>query len=235
MAVPGQVLSDPTTRTRLLVRRTARDSGGRALELEVFYPLGAGREANRPHFHRTFEEGFEVLAGAATYVLNGKEHTAQAGEGFRIPRGAAHLNPWNAGPEPLHLRQLIELDPPDRRTLEAFEDFFETLFGLAREGRTGPTTSTSSTAGSSPPPSRPPGATSRTPRTTPLVELGLRPGDAAGVRRRRRRGQALRGRGPRRPALQAADAPREHPRGGHPPATTEAKARRLACANYTRV
>ncbi|RIH81390.1 Polyketide cyclase / dehydrase and lipid transport [Calidithermus terrae] len=138
MAVPGQVLSDPTTRTRLIVRRTARDSGGRALELEVFYPPGAGREANRPHFHRTFEEGFEVLAGAATYVLNGKEHTARAGEGFRIPRGAAHLNPWNAGTEPLHLRQLIELDPPDRRTLEAFEDFFETLFGLAREGRTGP-------------------------------------------------------------------------------------------------
>lgn len=137
MAIPGQVLTDPITGTRLIVRRTARDTAGRALEVEVFYPPSRGREANWPHLHRSFEEGFEVLSGVATYRVGGLEHTARAGEHFRIPRGAVHLNPWNAGTEVLHLRQFIELDSPDRRTLEAFEDFLETLFGLAREGKIG--------------------------------------------------------------------------------------------------
>lgn len=135
MAKPGQVLTDPHSGTQLIVGRTARDSGGRALEVEVLYQPGHGREANQPHFHQTFEERYEVLAGVATYQLNGINHTAKAGERFSIPPGTVHLNPWNAGQQVLHLRQSVELDRPDRRTLEALEDYFETIFGLAREGK----------------------------------------------------------------------------------------------------
>lgn len=137
MAIPGQVLTDPGSQTRLIVQRTARDTAGRALEVEVFYPPGRGKEANQPHFHQSFEEDFEVISGVATYKLGGLERTAKAGERLSIPRGAVHLNPWNAGSEVLRLRQFIELDSPDRRTLEAFEDLFETLFGLAGEGKIG--------------------------------------------------------------------------------------------------
>lgn len=135
MAKPGQVFTDPESGTQLMVRRTARDSRGRALEVEVLYQPGHGREANQPHFHRAFEERYEVLSGQASYRLNGQHHTAKAGERLSIPPGAVHLNPWNAGPQVLHLRQSVELDRPDRRTLEALEDYFETIFGLAREGK----------------------------------------------------------------------------------------------------
>lgn len=135
MAHPGTTLHDPISGVQLTFIQTARDTQGRGFAVEILYPPGQGKKGQQPHFHTSFDEQFEVLAGTATYHLHGVEQTMGAGNRFSIPQNAPHLNPYNAGSEPLHLRQWVELPQPDRRMLEAFEDFLETGFGLAAEGQ----------------------------------------------------------------------------------------------------
>ena len=135
MAWSGKILQDPATGVQIKVVLTARESLGKRFEVEITYPVGTGKEGQRPHFHTVFDEQFEVIAGTAGYQVGGTEHKAPAGARFSIPRNQPHLNPYNAGQEVLRIRQWVELPQPDRRMLEAFEDFIETGFGLAAEGK----------------------------------------------------------------------------------------------------
>ena len=134
MAHPGQALIDPVTGTRIVMLATSAETGGKLLQFEETYPPERGKEANAPHLHLTFDERFEIVEGRAACVVDGVERFAQAGETLVIPRGAAHLNPYNVGAAPLKLIHSIALDPPDVRTLESFENAFDTLGELARRG-----------------------------------------------------------------------------------------------------
>jgi mannose-6-phosphate isomerase-like protein (cupin superfamily) len=135
MAHPGQVVTDPATGTRIAVLKTSAETGGKLLQFEETYPQGRGKEANAPHLHLTFDERFEVVEGRAAYVVSGAKQLAEAGATVVIPRGAAHLNPYNAGDVPLKLIHSIALDPPNARTLESFENAFDTIGELARRGK----------------------------------------------------------------------------------------------------
>jgi mannose-6-phosphate isomerase-like protein (cupin superfamily) len=130
-----KLLTDPTTGTQLRIITTGRESAGKRFEVEVSYPAQQGQVGQRAHFHTSFREQFEVLAGTATYLVTGQIREAKTGEKFEIPENTIHLNPWNAGSELLQLRQVVELDRPDVKTLEAFENFVETIFGLAADGK----------------------------------------------------------------------------------------------------
>jgi len=134
MAHPGQIVTDPVTGTRVAVLATSAETGGKLLQFEETYPPGRGKEANAPHVHLTFDERFEVAEGRAAYLVGGVERHTGAGETVVIPRGAAHLNPYNAGDTPLRLIHSIALEPPSVYTLESFEDAFDTLALLARNG-----------------------------------------------------------------------------------------------------
>ena len=70
-----------------------------------------------------------MRSSRARYRLNGAERTAAPGEVVVVPAGAYHINCWAAGPGELHLRHSF------RPALDN-EDFFETLFALARLGKT---------------------------------------------------------------------------------------------------
>jgi mannose-6-phosphate isomerase-like protein (cupin superfamily) len=132
MAHPEQVATDPVTGTRIVVLKTSAETGGKLLQFEETYPPGRGKEANAPHLHLTFDERFEIVEGRAAYVVNGAEQFAEAGAVLVIPRGAAHLNPYNAGDEPMQMIHSIALNPPNVRTLESFENAFDTLVQLAQ-------------------------------------------------------------------------------------------------------
>jgi quercetin dioxygenase-like cupin family protein len=131
----GKLLTDPTTGTELRILTTGRESAGKRFEVEVLYPAFQGKTGQHPHFHTNFREKFEVLGGTATYLVNGQLLEATTGERFEIPENTIHLNPWNAEREALRLHQLVELDHPNMKTLEAFENFVETVFGLAADGK----------------------------------------------------------------------------------------------------
>jgi mannose-6-phosphate isomerase-like protein (cupin superfamily) len=117
------------------VLKTSAETGGALLQFEETYPPGRGKEANSPHVHLTFDERFEIVEGRAAYVVNGAERLAQAGETVIIPHGAAHLNPYNAGDTSMRVIHSIALDPPNVRTLESFENAFDTLGRLAQRGQ----------------------------------------------------------------------------------------------------
>jgi len=136
MIRPGQVLTHPLFGTRLTFLRTATETEGRLLEWETLYKAHRGKESgNIPHFHVTFVEQYEVLEGTAGYELEGDERQAHAGAHVEIPCGAAHRNFWNASAADLRLVTHIEMNPPNTRALLYIEAFFETLYGLAREGK----------------------------------------------------------------------------------------------------
>jgi hypothetical protein len=129
MAQPGQAIENPRTGERIIFRVTQRASGGALVEFDHFLPPGPSTFAE--HVQLNQEERFEIISGAARYRLSGAEGQAGPGEVVVVPPGAYHLNCWSAGPDELHLRHSF-------RPALNNEDFFETLFALARLGKTGP-------------------------------------------------------------------------------------------------
>lgn len=125
MASAGDVLEHPVTRERIVVRKTARDTGGELFQAEFFLPSGGFVAA--AHIHPRQEERFAVIAGTLRGRVAGKALASGPGETVVVPAGVPHVW-WNAGAEELHV--LVEVRPALR-----FEAFFETFFGLAQAGK----------------------------------------------------------------------------------------------------
>lgn len=127
MAQPGQAIDNPRTGERIVFRHTQAETGGVYVEFDHFLPPGPSAFAE--HVQLNQEERFDIVSGLARYRLNGAERQAGPGEAVVIPPGAFHINCWAAGPDPLHLLHSF-------RPALGNEDFFETLFALARLGKT---------------------------------------------------------------------------------------------------
>jgi quercetin dioxygenase-like cupin family protein len=137
MAAAGQTFENPLTRERMVFNTTARDSNGLLLEIEFFIQPNTGRGLPA-HFHPSFDERFEILSGSARYSVGNDERPASAGDDIVLPKGIAHIHPWNTGSDVLHVRKITRLDKPDKDLLLKSEEFFETLYALAQQGKTGP-------------------------------------------------------------------------------------------------
>jgi quercetin dioxygenase-like cupin family protein len=119
-------IDNPITRERVTFSQRARDTGGDLLRFELVMEAGGARMVE--HVHLRQEERIEVVAGTVRYRLGGTERGLAAGEAVVLPPGVAHTL-WNDGAE--EARMLFEVRP----ALKA-EAAFETLFGLARDGKT---------------------------------------------------------------------------------------------------
>lgn len=111
---------------QLTFRQTSQETGGALLELEVVYRPHATPPP--PHCHPFQEEHFEVLQGAIHTVIGGQNRTYMPGESFSVPRGVAHAM-HNTSAE---AGRVLWQTRPALRT----EMFFETLWGLAQDGKT---------------------------------------------------------------------------------------------------
>lgn len=127
MAQPGDILENPAAGERIIFRQTASETGGAytQFEQELTRP-GAGASAQ--HIHLQTDERFEILEGAATYTLNGKDYAAGVGEVVEISRGTLHRNPWNRDGGVVRLLRTVT--PPSGAEL-----FYETFYGLERDGK----------------------------------------------------------------------------------------------------
>jgi mannose-6-phosphate isomerase-like protein (cupin superfamily) len=134
MATPGQTLENPISGERITFLTTTQNSDGRRWEADLLIPPYQGK-VKGAHFHPTFAESFEILAGTARYSLDGREAEAKAGEVIVVPAGTPHIHPWSVSAETLHLRQRLQLDKPDFDTLHKIEFFAEAIFGLAQSGQ----------------------------------------------------------------------------------------------------
>lgn len=125
MVKPGDVLEHPITRERIVFRKTARDTNGELLLVDIYFQPGAFVAAE--HIHPLQEERFEVVSGTLSGRVAGKEVTGGPGDKLVVPAGTPHVW-WNGGKDELHF--VGELRPALRT-----ETFFETFFGLAQDGK----------------------------------------------------------------------------------------------------
>lgn len=128
MAFKGAVLENPVTGERIKFRTTASDSHGRAVEFEYHLQPGGFAAGKFDHVHPRQEERFDVQRGTLGVRIDGDEWTATPGTRFSVPPETPHTV-WNDGDTEVYA--VVELRPALR-----IEAFFETMFGLARDGET---------------------------------------------------------------------------------------------------
>lgn len=126
MVPKGDVIENPITGERIRFLKTAHDTNGKLLQLELF--VGPRGFVAAEHVHPRQEERFQVLSGTLRFRRKGQEQDVSAGGEIVIPMNTPHAW-WNAGDE--EARVLVEFSPA-RNT----QRFFETFFGLARDGKT---------------------------------------------------------------------------------------------------
>lgn len=80
------------------------------------------------HVHPQQQEWIDVKSGQLEVRIDGDEWTATPGTTFGIPPHVPHML-WNDGDEEMHA--VIDIQPA-----LGLASFFETMYGLARDGRT---------------------------------------------------------------------------------------------------
>ena len=126
MAKTGDVIENPVTGERIVFRKTAQDTNGELLQFELllkphgFVPV--------EHIHSRQEERVEVTTGLVRYRLGGEEEDLSAGQSAVLPPRIPHTL-WNHSEGETHI--VMEVRPALQ-----MEIVLETLFGLARDGKT---------------------------------------------------------------------------------------------------
>ena len=127
MARAGDELVNPVTGLRTVFRKTARETGGELLQVDwIGEP---GWSTGPDHVHPRQEEQFEVISGKLGLRVEGIERIHGAGEVIVAAAGSAHAA-WNASSDD-EVHVLVDFRPALRTEIA-----FETLAGLARDGKT---------------------------------------------------------------------------------------------------
>jgi hypothetical protein len=126
MADAGDVIDNPVTGQRLIFSMTSADSDGELFVADGIFPPGGF--AGVSHVHPDQDEHFEVLAGEASFEVDGRRQVLGAGETIDVPRGTKHTFA-NAGQQEMRVR--FEFRP----ALISTERFYEIYFAFAQQGR----------------------------------------------------------------------------------------------------
>ncbi len=126
MSKAGDVVENPVTGERGVIRVGTEDSDGELLIVDLYVRPG-GAVAGE-HVHPIIQETFAVVAGRVGFRIDGRESVAGPGERLHVRPGTAH-DWWNAGDEEAHV--VIEIRPGRR-----FEEAILNTFGLAQDGKT---------------------------------------------------------------------------------------------------
>jgi quercetin dioxygenase-like cupin family protein len=126
MARAGEVLENRATGQRLVFRETSMETGGELLRVEAVYTTPT-RSRPPVHYHPRQEERFEVLSGTLRAVVDGEERSYGTSGAFTVPPGTPH-EMWSE-------EEGVRVDWQTRPALKT-EWFFETVWGLARDGET---------------------------------------------------------------------------------------------------
>lgn len=126
VSVIGETIENPINGERITWIERAETTAGELLSFDLSLRPGAAVAAEHRHMRQA--ERFRVDAGNIGLGLDGAERTVSEGEEVTVPAGVPHRW-WNEGTVDATVR--VELRPAlDTQT------FFETFFGLARDGKT---------------------------------------------------------------------------------------------------
>jgi quercetin dioxygenase-like cupin family protein len=106
--------------------KTSEETGGEYTLIEVEVAAGGG---NAPHYHKTYDEHFEVLAGTLEVMAGGETHILRPRETALAPKNTLH-NFRNPTDEPTTF--LVTLRPAS----PGFEKALKAGYGLAADGLT---------------------------------------------------------------------------------------------------
>jgi len=130
MTRKGNTVEHPVTGERITFLETSAETNGEYATLELrVRPHGF---VVAPHVHPQAVESFEIHSGTFTFMVDGEEREVREGEGATIPAGTAHAW-WNSGDEEGIAK--VEFRPGWKT-----EEFFESFFGLAQDGKVDPNT-----------------------------------------------------------------------------------------------
>jgi mannose-6-phosphate isomerase-like protein (cupin superfamily) len=122
MAHAGEVIENPTTGETVTFLVTASESEGTLLRLEM-----TSSQASAPaHQHPRLTERWDLQEGTARVHVGGAEQVLVAPAKLEFPRGTAH-DFRTDGP----IRVTVDYEPAG-----GFESFLETIYALARDGKT---------------------------------------------------------------------------------------------------
>jgi quercetin dioxygenase-like cupin family protein len=126
MVKRGDVIENPITGEKIEFLQTSEDTDGSLLQLSLTVKPDGIIAA--PHIHPIQEERFLVKTGKLRLRVDDVESVLVGGQKSIIPRGTPHVW-WNGGTD--DSVALVEFRP----ALQT-EDYFSTLFALARAGKT---------------------------------------------------------------------------------------------------
>ena len=126
MAKAGDKLYNPVQGDWIVFRRTAQDTGGELMSGELVVAPSGG---NPLHVHPLQEEHFEVISGTFGIQIGDEQRSLREGEEATVAPGTPHR--WFNEDDKQEARASVELRPALNT-----ETFFETYYGLARDGRT---------------------------------------------------------------------------------------------------
>ena len=126
MAKAGDSMNNPVTGERIVVLQSGQETAGELFVFEL--SLRAHAFVSAEHIHPMQEETFEVNRGTIRFRINGQDIDSATGQKVVIPAGTRHIL-WNASDEEASMTVWLR---PALKT----EIAFETLFGLARDGKT---------------------------------------------------------------------------------------------------
>ena len=122
----GDSIANPVTGETVTFQRTSADSDGELVIAEV--TLEPGGSVAGAHVHPNQTETFQILDGTVGFRLGRGRLFATTGETVVVKAGTAHAF-WNAGESQAQF--LCEIRPA-----LGFERLLETMFALARDGKT---------------------------------------------------------------------------------------------------
>jgi len=125
MARAGEQSYNPVQKDWIVFRETAQDTRGQLMSAEIVFSPHGG---NPLHVHPNQEEHFKVLSDTLGVQIGEEHRSLGEGEEATVPPGTPHRLS-NAQDE--EVRILGEVRPALNT-----ETFLETLYGLARDGRT---------------------------------------------------------------------------------------------------
>lgn len=117
----GEVIENPSTGEMFAVRNSTAEV------LEGLITIKAGAPGPPGHMHPVIQERIKVVSGSLKVDIDGQDRTLGVGDEMVIEPGTAHRL-WNEGSEDASFE--AEIRPALR-----MEEFIETIFGLARDGK----------------------------------------------------------------------------------------------------